>query len=191
MYAPGLINERASAENISRLIGFEVTQISEPRISELKSAKARLLGNAAKLLGVAEGHSFGTTFVPSPLFAVQAGQPDVVTLGTYDGGTDIAMAMKRLPDWTSVFCGTLQMSSETLRGLARLAGARVYCDTNDVISACPGFLSIHATEAGEKTLIFPRDVRLRDLYTGEDLTTARNRCTFPMVKGETRAFAWK
>ncbi len=191
MYAPGLINERASAENISRLIGFEVTQISEPRVSELKSAKARLLGNAVKLLGVAEGHSFGTTFVPSPLFAVQAGQPDVVTLGTYDGGTDIAMAMKRLPDWTSVLCGTLQMSSETLRGLARLAGAHVYCDTNDVISACPGFLSIHATEAGEKTLIFPREVQLRDLYTGEELTTARKRCTFPMVKGETRAFAWK
>jgi len=186
LYAPGLIDERAAAANVSRLIGFEVTRIAEP-----KSGKARLVGNAAKALGVAEGHIFGTTFVPSPLFAVRSGQPDVVALGTYEGGPDIAMAMKRLPDWTSVFCGTLEMSSEVLRGLARLAAAHIYCDTNDVISARPGFLSIHATATGQKTLVFPREVRLRDLYTGEELTTARKRCTFTMVKGETRAFAWK
>ena len=67
----------------------------------------------------------------------------------------------------------------------------VYCDTNDVLSACPGFLSIHATAAGEKTLVFPREFRLRDLYTGEELTTAQKRCALPMVKSETRVFATK
>ena len=186
LYAPGFINERASVANISQLIRFEVAEISE-----LKSSKARLVGDAAKTLGAAGDHLFGTSFVPTPLFAVTPGQPGVVTLATYDGAPHIAMALKRFPDWTSVFCGGLQMSPEVLRGLARLAGAHVYCDTNDVISARPGFLSIHATEAGEKTLILPRESRLRDLYTGEELATTQKRCTFPMVKGETRVFAWK
>ena len=75
--------------------------------------------------------------------------------------------------------------------LLLLAGAHVYCDTNDVISARAGFLSIHATEAGNKTLVFPHEVRLRDLFTGEELATAQNRCTFHMARGETRVFAWK
>ena len=154
-------------------------------------ASARLVGDAVKTLGTAGGHLFGTSFVPTPLFAVTPGQPDVVTLATYDGSPHIAMAIERLPDWTSVFCGTLEMSSEVLRGLARLAGVHVYCDTNDVVSACPGFLSIHAAVAGEKTLVFPREFRLRDLYTGEELTTAQKRCALPMLRGETRVFATK
>lgn len=186
LYAPGLINEQASAANISQLIGFDVAEFPEP-----KSSKARLVNDAENTLGTAADHLFGTDFVPTPLFAVKPGQPGVVTLGTYVGGPEIAMALKRFPGWTSVFCGALEMSPEVLRGLARLAGAHIYCDTNDVISASPGFLSIHATESGEKTLVFPREVRLRDLYTGEEPSAVHKRCTFPMVKGETRVLAWE
>ena len=186
LYAPGYINEQASAANVSELIGFDVTQIAEP-----KSGKARLVGDAANSLGVAKGYVFGTDAALSPLFAVKPNQADVVALGTYEGSSDIAVAMKRSPDWTSVFCGTLQTSPELLRELARLAGAHIYCDSNDVISACPGFISIHATQGGDKILIFPHDVALRDLYSGEELTTQQNRCTFPMSNGQTRVFSWK
>jgi len=39
--------------------------------------------------------------------------------------------------------------------------------------------------------MFPCEARLCDLYNGERLIAAQNRCSFPMLKGETRAFAWK
>jgi len=95
------------------------------------------------------------------------------------------LVTQRRTDWATKF----RLAHEVLRGLARDAGVHIYCDTNDVISACPGFLSIHATRAREKTLTFAHDVRLRDLCSGEELTSARNRCSFSMVKGETRLFS--
>jgi len=87
-----------------------------------------------------------------------------------------------------VVCGGLQVSAEVLRELARSAGAHVYCDTNDVISACPGFVSIHATHDGDKTLKLEQAASLRDLFSGNVLPPT-DRHTFRMSTGETRAFA--
>jgi hypothetical protein len=187
LYAPGFIDEDASAENIAELIGFEVAQLAEPT-----SSRVRLLDSPPQPLdGLPGGHAFGVDSQPTPLFAVQAGQPDVIALGNYEGTKHIAMAMRRLPNWSSVFCGGLQVSAEVLRELARYAGAHIYCDTNDVISACPGFISIHATAPGEKTLAFPEAVRLRDLTSAAVLEPAARRHTFSLEAGETRLFAWE
>ena len=92
--------------------------------------------------------------------------------------------------WTSIFCGALEVSPEVLRAAARLAGAHVYCDTNEVISAAPGFVSVHATSAGEKILHLPTAVRVTDLVSGEQAKTATDRLVLPMAKGETRLFGW-
>ena len=77
-----------------------------------------------------------------------------------------------------------------LRGAARLAGAHVYCDTNDVISACPGFASIHASSAGEKTVRLPKKVTVTDLVSGKQLGPPTDRLALEMEKGETRLLGW-
>lgn len=186
LYAPGFIEQDASADNISNLIGFEVTQLSVPTPSRVKLVDAP----PAPLNRLPGGHNFGVDFEPTPLFAVKLDQAEVTSFGTYEGTSQIALAMKRLPHWTSVFCGGLQVSAEVLREFARSAGAHIYCETNDVISAAPGFISIHPTTAGSKTLIFPRPVRLRDLLSGELVGPRNSKHTFSLQKGETRLLAY-
>ena len=68
-------------------------------------------------------------------------RPGVTPLGNYEGTEQVGLASKQTGGWTSIFCGGLEVSPEVLRAAARLAGAHVYCDSNDVISACPGFVS--------------------------------------------------
>ena len=184
LYAPGYIKEHASVANVADLVGFRV-QLAE----EAKTSKVRLVDDApAPFQSLPEGHVFGSDFKPDPLFSVALGQAGVTVLGIYEGSEIAAVALKRFPDWTSVFCGGLQVSAEVLRELARSAGAHVYCETNDVISARSGFVSIHATHAGDKTLKLEKAVSLRELFSG-DVLPATDRHTFRMRKGETRAFA--
>ena len=85
---------------------------------------------------------------------------------------------------------TTTVRGEVLRELARMAGVHVYCETGDVISGRDGFTSIHATAAGEKTLIFPKATKLRDLISGETLAAAKTH-RFTMQAGDTRLFGWK
>jgi len=185
LYAPGFIRDDASAANVSDVIGFQVEPLSSPTTSRLA-----LLDGRPPLDALPAGHAFGAGFCPTPLFAVGPDQAGVVALGRYEGTPDIGMALRRDEAWTSVFCGGLEVSAEVLRELARAAGAHIYCESNDVISACPGFVSIHATTAGEKTLAFPQPVALRDLLTGETLPAAQ-RHAFPLDTGDTRLFAWE
>jgi len=187
LYAPGFIDEDASAGNSADLIGFRVAPLAEPTTSRVRL----VAGAPAPLSDLPAEHSFGVDFRPSPLFAVEPGQPEVVALGNYEGTQQVALAMRRTEDWSSVFCGGLQVSAEVLRELARAAGAHLYCESNEVISGCPGFISVHATAPGPKTLIFPEAVRLRELFSGQVLEPPAVRHSFELEAGETRLFSYQ
>ncbi|MBT3378408.1 MAG: hypothetical protein HN742_35150 [Lentisphaerae bacterium] len=183
LYAPGYIREDADVANIADIIGFEVR-----KAGGTETSRVRIVDDApAPFQTLPKGHAFGVEFRPDPLFGVSADQAGVSVCGTYEGTREAALALKRFPDWTSVFCGGLQVSAGVLRELARSAGVHIYCETNDVISARQGFVSIHATHEGTKTLILGRAAALRDLFSGDVLPSA-GRHTFRMRKGETRAF---
>ena len=185
LYAPGYIRERASPENIADLTGIGVTLLEAS-----VSARVKVVEAPPTLLdGLASGHAFGPDVRPRPLFAVSPGQDEATALGHYSGSDHVALAMRCFPEWTSLFCGGLGVSADLLRKLAVAAGAHVYCDSNDVVSASPGFVSIHATSTGDKALLLPRPARLRDLIDGRVLAPLRKRHSFSMQKGETRLFA--
>jgi hypothetical protein len=182
LYAPGFVKEDALAANIGDLIGFEVKQVDAPT-----AAVSLLDSRPAWLSKLPQGYRFGPDKKPAPLFAVTAGQAGVLPLGAYAGTGETAFAMKRTPEWTSVFCGGLQVSAPVLRELARQAGVHIYCDTDDVISGTSGFVSIHAASAGLKTLVLPEAATLRDLITDQTMPAAKSH-TFEMKLGETRLF---
>ncbi len=185
LYAPGYVNEDASPENISDIVGIRAQQLDEPG-----SAKIALLDSLPVWLKDApEAHVFGSDHTLPPRFIVPD-QPGVTALGKYQGTDQVGLASRQLAGWTSIYCGGLEVSPEVLRGAARLAGAHVYCDTNDVISACPGFVSIHATSTGDKTLHLPKKVAVTDLVSGKELGPPTDRLTLEMEKGETRLLAW-
>jgi hypothetical protein len=166
-------------------VGIRVQQLDEPG-----STRIALLDRLpAWLKGVPKAQVFGDDRKPTPRFVVPV-QPGVTALGKYEGTDLVGLASKQLPGWTSIYCGGLEVSPEVLRGAARLAGAHVYCDTNDVISACPGFLSVHASSAGEKTLRLPKVVAVTDLVSGKKLGPPTDRLVLQMDKGETRLLGW-
>ena len=185
LYAPGYVNQAASADNVADVVGFRLAQWDEPgstRIALSEELPAWLQSAPARQV-------FGDDRKPSPRFTVPP-QAGVTPLGNYEGTPRVGLASKEMGGWTSVFCGALEVSPEVLRAAARFAGAHVYCDTNDVISACPGFVSIHASSAGEKTLRLPEKVAVTDLITGERMAGTTDRLVLAMAKGETRLLGW-
>ena len=185
LYAPGYVNQAPSADNVANVLGFRVTQWDEPGSTRIALSSDL----PAWLKSVPAGQVFGDDRKPSPRFTVPP-QAGVTPLGDYEGTPRVGFASKQMGAWTSVFCGALEVSPEVLRAAARLAGAHVYCDSNEVISASPGFVSIHAASPGEKTLRLPKAVRVTDLATGEKAKSATDHLVLRMEKGETRLFGW-
>jgi hypothetical protein len=185
LYAPGYVNESPSPENLSDIVGIRVEQLDEPGSTRIALADKL----PAWLQGAPEAQVFGDDRKPTPRFTVPP-QAGVTPLGNYEGTTQVGLASKQMGAWTSIYCGGLEVSPEVLRGAARLARAHVYCDTNDVISACPGFVSIHASSAGEKVLRLPQVVAVTDLVSGKKLGPPTARLVLEMGKGETRLLGW-
>ncbi|MHB8993631.1 MAG: beta-galactosidase [Armatimonadota bacterium] len=185
LYAPGYVSDRPSADNIAETIGFRVAQWDEPGSTKIALADEL----PAWLQGVPAGQIIGDDRKPSPRFTVPP-QPGVTPLGSYEGTSNVGLASRQTAAWTSIFCAALEVSPEVLRAAARLAGAHVYCDTNDIISTCPGFVSIHAASPGEKTLRLPKKVVVTDLVTGEKMGGPTDCLVLQMAKGETRLFGW-
>jgi len=181
VYAPGYVSRDASAANIGRVVGIDVVQRTS---GEMPPIELTDLGK--QTLG-AEPPAVNAARTLSPSFAVQDPQAGVVVLGRYAGTGEAAVAMKSDGRWTTVYWGGLQVPASVLRALARLAGAHVYCDTGDVLSAGPGFVSLHATTAGDKTIALPeRWPAILDLITNDVIARDTDRCTIEMEAGETR-----
>ena len=185
LYAPGYVNEIASPGNISDIVGISVQQLDESGSTKI----ALRAGLPAWLSGAPEAQVLSDARNLAPRFTV-AEQPGVTALGNYEGTDQVGLASRQLDGWTSIYCGGLEVSPEVLRGAALLARAHVYCDTNDVISACPGFASIHASSAGEKTVRLPKKVSVTDLVSGKKLGPPTDRPVLEMEEGETRLLGW-
>ena len=72
-----------------------------------------------------------------------------------------------------------------LRGLAREAGANIYSEENDLITAGNGLVGIHASRTGKKTIRLPSECDVVDAVSGVSLGRGAS-FTFDMKLGETR-----
>ena len=99
------------------------------------------------------------------------------------------MAVKRFPDWTSVYISRLGgFTPRLLRNLAKEANMTPIGPEDDVTYAGNGFLVIHALKSGEKTLRWQGKSDVIDLETGETIAHGVDTLTFPMKAKETRWF---
>lgn len=72
-----------------------------------------------------------------------------------------------------------------LRTLADIAGVPVVCRTDDAIYAGHGFIGIHASQAGTKTVRLPHPGRVLDLISGQHWPAGTTELTVDMAPGET------
>lgn len=117
------------------------------------------------------------------LLAVE--DPSAIPLGRLAGNEDVAFAMKRLDDWTSIYTLNPVLPAAILAGLARRAGVHLYSDRNDTLYASRQYLTINADGDGVRNISFPRPVTLIDPFTDELLARRTKQIHRPMRDKET------
>ena len=91
-------------------------------------------------------------------------------------------------DWASVFTTAVPIPAEVWRGLARLAGAHVYCSTNDVLMADSNVVGLHSIQSGIKHIDLPEESKVTDLVSNRVLSVRTRRISFSLKSPETRVF---
>lgn len=182
-YAPGFIKgATASAELVSVLTGISVEQETAP-VSPRAVATEQALG---MMPDVRKGEEFGPVAPFFPLF--YANDPQATELAKYVATGRTAAAIKQVGGGSSVFIGTLRATPGLLREIARLAGAHIYLDSDDITIAGNGIIAVHATSDGEKVLRLPRVCTLKDAFSGQIVLKKGSEIRLPMRLGETRIF---
>lgn len=172
MYAPGLIRDGS----------IEFSNVQD--VCKILLRKTR--GGTGDVVIEATGESFSAGHGElSPMFAVADEKARVIA--RYAGTGEAAVASRDAGGYTSVYCGVLQLPASLLRSLAREAGVHIYSDSNDIVAAGNGLISIHATDGGHKTLGLPSDSEVTDAISHEELGAGRS-FQFDMKLGDTRIF---
>ena len=90
--------------------------------------------------------------------------------------------------WRSVFMPTPPSAAE-LRNAFRDAGAHVWVDTEEVLAAGRGYVMLHASSDGMKTLRLPSPCNVREIFGASPSVSGTSTITAQMKRGETRV--WK
>lgn len=181
-YAPGLFNgTTASVEAMRELTGLRLARAEKPdrvRARIALTADGMRLGRqtqpqpAGEFATAAAGTPptgavaavVGHEHVWGQLFSVE--DPQAIALGHLEGRKEVALAMKRLRNWTSVYTLNPVLPAAFLRALARQAGVHLYNDRDDTLYASRSYFTLNADGAGERTLRFPKAVDIFDPFTG-------------------------
>ncbi|MEN6644661.1 MAG: beta-galactosidase [Armatimonadia bacterium] len=156
-YAPGIVDEKSVATaNMERLLGFKLEKLTEPRYAKVKIAPTA----ACPWLKDSNGLTYGQGLW-SPLYA--AVDPTVQVLGKYAESDKPGLVWKDFGSYKVVYSGAPLLPPDLWRDLGRLAGANIYCETNDAVYADGNFIGLHARTPGLKRLNLPRRADVYDL----------------------------
>ena len=90
--------------------------------------------------------------------------------------------------WTSVFTSTPGLPAGFWRNAARLAGAHVWCESDDILLANSQLVAIHAAAAGPRTILLPRNCDVVDVISGAPVGAAAREIRVDLKGPETRVF---
>lgn len=95
--------------------------------------------------------------------------PDAICLGRREGGGAVALALKPMRGWTSLYTLNPVLPAAALRAFARYAGVHLYNEQDDTLYASRSYLTLAADQRGRRRIQLPRRVDVRDPFTGERL----------------------
>ena len=100
----------------------------------------------------------------------------------------VAVAFKQMEGWKSLYIGVPEFTPDTMRAIAKLGGAHVYTDANDVVvRPGNGYILIHSGHADNVKITLPAPVRkITNVETGEIIAQNAATFTIPIGKNETR-----
>lgn len=201
LYGAGYIDPdaetTASCANCEKLTGFSV----QKRDDRVYDGYFKITAKHPAVIGTRQGHIYGRCDEPMnqnenlhayeprpyayPLFYTE----DAQILGRYCEGNGGALAVKEYNGFTSLFCGAKFLQYDLVRCIAKSAGCHIYSDDGDVIYAGSGYLTIHASTGGEKTIHLAHPCTPIEVYENKKYGENTDLLRFFMTEGETKMFA--
>ena len=180
LYGSGFLAESADDRNLADLIGMSVARVEAP------NALATFCKGDHPLLGGLPEDTFGSKTPLTPLWAVNAGQ-GIVPLAELSSG-QVIVAAKSNEQGRCVYIGTTDIPAKFLRNVLKVAGAHLYLDSDDVVSADGRFLAVTASTAGAKRIVLPQALSVRRLQDGHLVGTQIQSFETKMETGQTQLF---
>jgi beta-galactosidase len=177
IYAPGLIKDDLSLENMADLTGFRFGMGEQPwgpfiHITDFGHPITRDLD---------QDLFWGTNSKLAPLFHVDDPEAQVLGQVVYSqGNCKPGFAVKKFPEWTSIYSAAPNLPASVLRGIARFAGVHIYSDAGDVLYATRQLLGVHTSGGGKRVFKLPIPAEIiHDLF--EKRTIAKNTAEFEVT----------
>jgi len=152
-YAPGFITEDSfSVDNMEKATGMRLGYEAKKTPLQIKilSVKDKILS------GIPSGSSFGTNNSIGPIF--YCNDSKAVKLGNLISNNKAGFTVKRFCNWTSIYLAAPLVgknAADILRNIAEEAGAFIYSENGDAISANKYFLSVHTNYEGQRKISLP------------------------------------
>ena len=205
LYGAGYMNpdseKKMDCENMRVLTGFSVKK----RADYVFDGFFRICGNHKIVQGLRKNHIYGKSDIPMesstainqyeprpfacPLFYTEDEEAEI--FGRYCEGEDGAVGIKTYKGFTSIWCGAKFLQPDFIRSIAAYAGCHIYSWDEDVIYTGSGYLTIHATESGNKKILFPKTCSPYEVYERNFYAENTMELQFEMEEGETKMFYLK
>jgi len=175
LYAPGALGEGEMTDGITATTGIQTHQLPEPAEPLICFTDSPLV--SASLHGADFRYEAEPVWMEKydPLPAPERLQPafyiddhDTEPLAHWSTG-QVAIAAKRQPWGTSIYCALPLVPRTLLRHLLQQAGGHIYCDSEDVWLANRSVLAAHTRDGGPRTVRLPEPATVINAHTGEVL----------------------
>ena len=105
-------------------------------------------------------------FEIGPIFYIEDPSVDKIAVYTYNG--KVAVAVKKIKNWTSIYCASPVISRDLLKNIFKKAGVHIYTEKVVFMEAGEKFISLHATGNGLNSRIdLPQKKWIYDVYAGK------------------------
>ncbi len=123
----------------------------------------------------------------SPLIGIT--DRTATTLAYHTGTTKVAMAVKDMGDWISVYSAIANLPQGLFRNMLSFTGGHIYTDSpSDVVYANSDYVALHSIFAGERTVNLPQQATVYDVFSGKVIATDCSSFTVTLSGKETRLF---
>ena len=191
MWADGYFDKTArSCDSMKALCGIDVKDSMQERTWNILKAPAlkevvSKLFPLGHLTDTMPGEPGAAQWTYAPSFTVT--DPDALALGFYAEGGETAIAIKKFPDWYSVYSASVVISPALLRYAANIAGIFRYVDTEDLFYANSSFLALHGAADSIVKLRLPTATPLYEVFTQTEYPSS-DTFQIPVQKNRTKLF---
>jgi hypothetical protein len=98
------------------------------------------------------------------------------------------LAIRDMGGWHSLFTAAAPLPAALWRGIARFAGAHVWCESNDVLLAGRSVVALHSLKSGPRVIRLPSRCRVTDLVSGRLVAEGSQEIRVELTAPQTAVF---